>query len=86
MDINQAVRRIEQFLETYQQSESDFTVVESQIVPSGDEQNTVKIWLNFGPDVAEDQLEPLRTRFVAALKQALPDVAGFDLAVRVDAF
>jgi hypothetical protein len=86
MDINDAVAAIEQFVRTYHASRPAWAPTESRILPSGDEQNTIKLWFNFGPDADEAALPALEQEFLVALTAAHPEVAAYALAIRVQAF
>jgi len=86
MDINDAVSKVEAFLEQFRSSHADWSPVEIRVLPSGDENDTIKIWINFGEDAENDDVDALADRAIVALKQAHPEVAGaFTLAVRADA-
>lgn len=85
MDINQAVGIVEAFLANYDNEHEDWNPTEIRVLPSGDENEVIKIWLNFGPD-AEDRVEPLRMRVIDALREAHPELdEAFTLEVRADA-
>ncbi|MBI5481489.1 MAG: hypothetical protein HY906_21710 [Deltaproteobacteria bacterium] len=86
MDINRAVAVIEVFLDKYRGSHPGWAPVETRVNPSGDDKNAVKLWLNFGPDVAEDKLPALEQEFQDALLEAHPEVKGLTLAIRSQAF
>jgi len=85
MDINEAVGAIEAFLTKYNEDHDDWNPIEIRVLPSGDENEAIKIWLNFGPD-AGDQVEALRMRAIDALRETHPDLEkDFSLEVRADA-
>jgi hypothetical protein len=86
MDINRAVAVIEVFLDKYRGSHPGWAPVEVRVNPSGDEQATIKLWLNFGPGVVEDKLPALEQEFRDALLEAHPEVKGYTLAMRSQAF
>ena len=86
MDINRAVAVIDEYLEKYRAAHPGRAPVEARVNPSGDEAGAIKLWLNFGPDVAEDQLPALEQELRDALLEAHPEVKGFKLAVRSQAF
>ena len=85
MDINQACTEIETFLERFRTEHADWGAKEIHVLPSGDEKDTIKIWINFG-DGALGDLDAMAGRAVAALKQAHPAIASaFTFSVRGDA-
>ena len=86
MDINRAVALIEEYVEKYRGAHPGKAPVESRVNPSGDEKTAIKLWFNFGPDVAEDQLPALEQQFRDALLEAHPELKGFTLAKRSQAF
>jgi hypothetical protein len=86
MDINTAVATIERFLGTYRAAHPAWAPTETRLNPSGDENNTIKLWFNFGPGVGEDQLSVLEQEFRDALLQAHPEVKGYTLSMRLQAF
>jgi hypothetical protein len=86
MDMKTALTEVESFLEKYRDEHDDWQPTEIRVLPSGDEQYSIKVWINFGPDGDEDQAEALADQAIAALKQAHPEViAEFTLKVRADA-
>jgi hypothetical protein len=86
MDINQAVSTIEAFVERHAKDTAGWQPVEVKVLPSSDENDTIKIWFNFGPTVSEDDLPALKQQFTDALKNAHPDVAAFAWEIRAQAF
>jgi hypothetical protein len=86
MDINRAVVLVEEYVEKYRGAHPGRAPVEAKVNPSGDDKNAIKLWLNFGPDVAEDQLPALEQDLRDALLAAHPELQGFTLAVRSQAF
>jgi len=86
MEINQAVSTIEAFVDTYAKDTAGWKPVEVKILPSSDENDTIKIWFNFGPSVAEDELPALKQQFTDALKAAHPELSAYAWAVRAQAF
>jgi hypothetical protein len=89
MDIYEAITMIEKFLGSYGESHgadpAPWAPTETNVLPSGDENNTIKIWFNFGPDVDEAHVKELLRQFEDAVTTAHPEVKQFDLAVRGDA-
>jgi hypothetical protein len=86
MDINQAVSTVEAFVESYAKSTAGWKPTEVEIRPSGDEQNTIKIWINFGASVKAEDLTVLKQQFLDALEAAHPEVRSFSLTLRAEAF
>jgi hypothetical protein len=86
MDINQAVTVIEEYLEKYRGAHPGRAPVEAKVNPSGDEKDAIKLWLNFGPDAAADELPKLEQELRDALLGTHPELKGFKLAVRSQAF
>jgi hypothetical protein len=85
MDINEAVGAVEKFLTKYNEDNDDWNPTEIRVLPSGDENESIKIWLNFGPD-ADGDVEALRMRAIDALKESHPDLEEhFTLEIRADA-
>ncbi|HUH02592.1 MAG TPA: hypothetical protein VML75_11415 [Kofleriaceae bacterium] len=86
MEMNTALTEVESFLETYRNDHDDWNPTEIRVLPSGDEQYAIKIWINFGPDGDESAADALAERAIAALRQAHPEViAEFTLKVSADA-
>jgi hypothetical protein len=86
MDINEAAAIVEKFFAQYSQQNADWHPVEVRVLPSGDEMDAIKIWLNFAEGVADDEVERLRDVALAALRTAHPEVEdSFELVVRADA-
>jgi hypothetical protein len=86
MDINEAVAAVEKFLTKYNEDNDDWNPTEIRVLPSGDEKDAIKVWLNFGPDVAEADVDALKTRCSEALAEAHPDIdKAFTVEVRGDA-
>jgi hypothetical protein len=86
MDINKAVELVEAFIAQYRQAHAGEAPVEAKVNPSGDEKDAIKVWLNFGPSVAEGKLAELEQTLRAALVAAHPELQGITLAVRSQAF
>ncbi|MEO8706490.1 MAG: hypothetical protein ABI867_41075 [Kofleriaceae bacterium] len=77
MDINGAVTAIEAFLKTYG------GVIETQVRPSGDDTDVIKIWVDLGDAPAGDPVT-WAADCERAIRQAIPDAAGFRLQVRAE--
>jgi len=86
MDINEAANQIEQFFEEFRDGHADWNPTEIRVLPSGDDMNAIKVFFNFGPDVDDADIAPLRDRAMSALEKARPDLAdAYELEVRADA-
>jgi hypothetical protein len=84
MDINQACTIIEAFLDKYRKDNAAWGATEIRVLPSGDDKDAIKIWINFASD--DGALDERAGKAIAALKQAHGDVATrFTLQVRGDA-
>ena len=73
MDINAAVTAIEEFLRTYA------GVVASQVRPSGDDVDVIKVWVDLG-DVATDR-RAWATACESAIRKAVPGAGEFRLQI-----
>jgi len=89
MDIYEAIKIVETFLESYGESHggspASWAPTETTILPSGDENDTIKVWFNFGPDVDEAHVKPLLQQFEDAFTTAHPELKQFALHLRGDA-
>jgi hypothetical protein len=86
MDINQACTTVEAFLDEYRKQHADWGATEIRVLPSGDEKDTIKVWINFGAEHDGEDLGARADRAIAALKAAHADIAGaFQISVRADA-
>ena len=81
--MEEALKTVEDFLAEYQ-ANNDWNPVEIRVLPSGDEQDHIKIWFNFGDGVTD--VEPLKQVVIDAMKAAHPELGEFQLEVRADAF
>ena len=81
--MDEALQAIEAFLLRYKEDHDDWSPDEIRVLPSGDEQDHIKIWLNF-PDGTSD-IDSLKQAAVDALNEAHPEVSEFQLEVRADA-
>lgn len=90
MDIYAAIQKIEKFLETYPDEHgaepAPWAPTETRILPSGDDNDNIKIWFNFGPNVDEKHITRLLDQFEAAVSKDHPDTQQFHLELRGDAF
>ncbi len=89
MDIYEAIDIIERYAQGYgerYEGPGSWAPTETRIVPSGDENDTIKIWFNLGEGLSDAQVEAQRQRFVADLKEDHPQVTAFNLAVRAESF
>lgn len=76
MTINEAVTAIEQLLA------STSVVVASQVRPSGDDVDVIKVWVDLG----DSQLDPAAwaRSFEAEIKKQVPGAAPYRLQVRAE--
>jgi len=77
MGINEAVTAIEAFLRTYEGGGAK--VVATQVRPSGDDVDVIKIWCDLG-DAKVDRAAWKKTAD-AAVAKALPETAAFRLMI-----
>lgn len=83
MNINRAVELIEEFLTEYRDPQG-WNPREMRVLPSGDFPDNIKIWLNFGPGVTEDELEELKKAPLEELHKRHPELEAFTLEVRIE--
>ncbi len=81
MGINEAVEVIERFLLEYRDPKV-WNPREIRVLPSGDERNHIKVWLNFGPGVTGDELADLERQVMEPLIDAHPRLSAFILEIR----
>ncbi len=74
MNINEAVTKVEAFLEQYKAEHDDWRPAEIRVLPSGDDADHIKLWFNFGPDFEDEDLATLKQAPMDALAKALPEV------------
>ena len=90
MDIYEAIQKIERFLETYPEEHggdpAPWRPVEVKLLPSGDENDTIKVWFNFGAEVSEPHVKTLLDQFEEAAHRDIPALRDFTLHIRGDAF
>ncbi len=80
--MDEALPAIEAFLLRYKEDHEDWSPQEIRVLPSGDEQDHIKIWFNF-PDGTTD-VDALKQVAIDALTAAHPEVGEFQLEVRAD--
>ena len=86
MDINEAVTTVDKFLREYNEANDEWNPIEIRVLPSGDENDEIKVWFNFGSEVVEAELEALKGKAEAALTEAHAEVMkAFTVEVRADA-
>ncbi len=76
VEINAAVLAIEKFLETYA------GVSATQVRPSGDDIDVIKVWL----EVQAGDPKAFGATAEAAIRAAVPGAAGFRIQVRAESF
>jgi len=84
VNMDDAVQTVEEFLEEYSE-DNDWAVVEIRVLPSGDENDTIKVWISFDGDSNEDDLDALKKEAIDALRDANPELDDFSLEVRTNA-
>jgi hypothetical protein len=82
MGINEAVVAIEQFLLTYDGGSGKPAGV--QVRPSGDDIDTIKVWVDLGTAKRGVDPEAYERACAAAIREALPEVSPFKLDVRAE--
>lgn len=82
MTMDEALQAIEAFLLRYKEDHDDWNPSEIRVLPSGDEQDHIKIWFNFPDGTAN--VDGLKDAAVEALTAAHPEVSEFQLEVRAD--
>jgi len=84
MDINAAAEAVDRFLQSYAGA-GGRRATEIRAHPSGDDMNAIKVWVNVGPDVGDDDLAAWCTAAEAAIRAKLGDaVKGYTLELRAD--
>ena len=85
MDINAAADAIDKFLQGYTGA-GGRKPVEIRALPSADQHDQIKVWVNLGLAAEKDDLEIWCATCDKAIRAALPAVGGaFDLKIRADA-
>lgn len=80
MNINDVVTAIEDFLRTY--AGNGTRHVGSQVRPSGDDVDVIKIWIDLGG--AHTDPRAWATACEAAIRKAVPSSQGFRIEVRAE--
>jgi len=80
-DINKAALEVETFVRGY--SAAGVTPTEVQVRPSGDDVDVIKVWIDLGTATADPKT--WATECEAAIKQAVPSAASFQISVRCEA-
>ena len=80
--MDEALPAVEAFLLRYKEDHEDWSPEEIRVLPSGDQNDAIKIWFNF-PEGTDD-LDALKKRAIDALTEAHPEVGEFQLEVRAD--
>ena len=83
MGINEAAEAIEKFLLTYDGGTGKPVGV--QVRPSGDDIDTIKVWVDLGVPRRGVDPEAYERACAAAIREALPQVSPFKLDVRAEA-
>lgn len=80
MDINQAAQKVEEFLATYA-GHGGKKAKEIRVRPSGDDQNEIKVWVDLGGNVSDDDCEAWAAQ---CQKDAAKLAGSFQLHVRAE--
>jgi len=84
MDINAAAEAVDRFLRGYEGA-GGRRPIEVRALPSGDDMNAIKIWVNLGAAAEKDDLATWCGQAEAAIRAAVPGLDGFTLELRADA-
>jgi hypothetical protein len=85
MDINAAAEAIDKFLQGYTGA-GGRKPVETRVLPSGDQKNQIKVWVNLGAAAEQDDLEAWCTAAETAIRAGVAGVdTSIELRVRADA-
>jgi hypothetical protein len=80
MDINQATQKVEAFLASYA-GHGGKKAKEIKVRPSGDDQNEIKIWVDLGGGVSDDDCEAWAAQ---CTRDAAAAAGSFQLHVRAE--
>lgn len=80
MDINQASQQVEEFLAAYV-GHGGRQARETRVHPSGDDAGAIKVWVDLGGGVSDDDCHAWAARCTA---DAAAAAAGFALEVRAE--
>jgi hypothetical protein len=72
---------IESFLDAFKARHADWNPCEIRVLPSGDDKDVIKVFLNFGPEIADSDLDELKRRPFQRLHEQHPGVAAYTLRV-----
>ena len=75
MDINAAAEAIDGFLRTYTGA-GGRRAAEVQVRPSGDDMNAIKVWVDLGPGVGDDDCAAWSGEAEGAIRDKLGDKLG----------
>jgi hypothetical protein len=81
-DINAVCPEVEAFLATYKAG--GLSPVEAQVRPSGDDADVIKVWVDLGAAGIGTDAAAWGDACEAAIRAAVPSVAGFRVQVRVE--
>lgn len=81
MDINRACAAIDAFVKTFESGGAK--AVETQVRPSGDDVDVIKVWVDLGASKADAGAWAKACE--AAIKKSVADASGFTLTVRAEA-
>lgn len=85
MDINKSADTLQGALEKLRDDSDTWKPTEIRVLPSGDDMDHIKIWLNF-PDQSDDALEGFKQTALDELKKSHGGILDeFELEIRADA-
>ena len=84
MTINDAVEAIDQFLERYT-GRGGLRPVERRVLPSAEDNDVVKVWVDLGPPGVSADLDAWGTDCEAAIRAGVASAAPWKLRVKVEA-
>jgi hypothetical protein len=83
VEINDAVRVVEALVERFR-VEQGWGAAEVHVLPSGDEQESIKVWIGFSDPVREPALGARKRALAEALRKASPELAEIHIEVRAE--
>ena len=85
MDINKAAEMLQTALETLRDDSDTWNPSEIRVLPSGDDMDHIKIWLNF-PDQDDDSLATFKKTARAELSKRHAEIVdAYEIEIRADA-
>lgn len=84
MTINDAVEAVDKFLERYPGS-GGLRPVERRVLPSAEETDVIKVWIDLGPAGAGADLDAWGAACEAAIRASVPATTSWTVRVKVEA-